>query len=167
MARGSSPRRRNAAQHLVHRSIRPPGQFRGGRFVYEPLDVGLEVPPRRPRRRPREVAGGREVGAQGRAHTVLEAAGQPHDIGTALNQLQLDPRGREFDLSAIDANTEISGNQAFQFGGTTAGRVRVVNNGSNSEVLANTDGDAAAELRIVIEDGSVQAGSYTRDDILL
>ena len=75
--------------------------------------------------------------------------------------------GDQIDLSAIDANNQTSGNQTFQFGGSGIGRVRVVNNGNNSEVLANTDTDSAAEVRIVIQDGSAQAGSYTANDLVL
>jgi Ca2+-binding RTX toxin-like protein len=71
------------------------------------------------------------------------------------------------DLSAIDANVQISGNQAFAFGGTTIGRVRVEASGSSSVVLANTDGDSAAEVRIVIKDGGTLPGAYTADDIIL
>ena len=71
------------------------------------------------------------------------------------------------DLSAIDANAQISGNQSFTFGGTTTGRVRVVAEGSNSVVLANTDADSAAEVRIVIKDGGTLPGAYTADDIIL
>jgi arylsulfatase A-like enzyme len=75
--------------------------------------------------------------------------------------------GDRIDLSAIDANSQTSGNQAFQFGGTGIGRVRVINNGANSEVLANTDTDSAAEIRIVIQDGAVQAAGYTAGDLVL
>jgi Ca2+-binding RTX toxin-like protein len=71
------------------------------------------------------------------------------------------------DLSAIDANVQISGNQSFTFGGTSTGRVRVVAEGSNSVVLANTDADSAAEVRIVIKDGGTLPGAYTADDLIL
>lgn len=60
--------------------------------------------------------------------------------------------GDRIDLATIDANTGVAGGQAFQFGGTGAGRVRLVGNGMNTELLANTDADAEAELRIVVGD---------------
>lgn len=75
--------------------------------------------------------------------------------------------GDLIDLSGIDANAAAAGNQSFQFGGTGAGQVRVANAGRFSVVLANTDDDAAAELRIVIEDYGVRAAAYTADDFIL
>jgi arylsulfatase A-like enzyme len=75
--------------------------------------------------------------------------------------------GDRIDLAAIDANAQAAGNQAFVFGGTSAGRVRTVANGGNTEVLANTDADPAMELRIVITDGSVGPGSYSASDFTL
>ena len=42
-----------------------------------------------------------------------------------------------------------------------------MNNGPDTEVLANTDTDAAAEMRIMVRDGSTQAASYTAADFTL
>ena len=42
-----------------------------------------------------------------------------------------------------------------------------MNNGPDTEVLANTDADAAAEVRIVVRDGAAQAASYTAADFTL
>ena len=75
--------------------------------------------------------------------------------------------GDKIDLSAIDANGQLAGNQAFGFGGTTIGRVRLVEQRPDTEVLANTDADAAAEVRIVVRDGAAQAASYTAADFTL
>ena len=75
--------------------------------------------------------------------------------------------GDRIDLSGIDANTSVAGNQAFVFGGSTIGRLRLVNNGSNTEVLGNTDSDAAAEFRLVIQDGSTLANAYGAADFVL
>lgn len=66
------------------------------------------------------------------------------------------------DLSAIDANTLINGNQAFTFIGTGAftgaGQIRAVINGAdNVTLLANTDGDLIAEMAITV------TGSITND----
>ena len=59
------------------------------------------------------------------------------------------------------------GNQSFAFGGTAAGHLRVVDQGTFSVVLANLDGDPGAELRIVIQDYGVKASAYTADDFIL
>ena len=74
--------------------------------------------------------------------------------------------GDRIDLSAIDANSGVGGNQAFTIG-AQAGQVRFVNNGANTEVLANTDGDSTPEVRIVIEDGARQASAYGAQDLVL
>ncbi|MFO1068838.1 MAG: calcium-binding protein [Geminicoccaceae bacterium] len=59
------------------------------------------------------------------------------------------------DLSAIDANTGVSGNQAFVFRGSLtfngAGQVRYAQVGDATLVQASTDSDSAAELEILIQ----------------
>ena len=75
--------------------------------------------------------------------------------------------GDRIDLSAIDANAGVAGNQAFVFGGTGAGRVSVVSAGANSLVRGNTDNDAAFEFELVIEDGGVLASAYKALDFVL
>lgn len=75
--------------------------------------------------------------------------------------------GDLIDVSAIDANSTMPGNQSFAFGGTAAGHLRVVDQGTFSVVLANLDGDPGAELRIVIQDYGVKASAYTADDFIL
>jgi len=62
------------------------------------------------------------------------------------------------DLSAIDANDLLSGNQAFvRMDGafTTAGQLRLVLDGGNTRLELNTDGDANAEMVILL------AGNHT------
>ena len=75
--------------------------------------------------------------------------------------------GDLIDLSGIDANATVAGNQAFAFGGAGIGRVSITASGSNSLVRANTDGDAAFELEILIEDGGVLATAYRAGDFIL
>lgn len=75
--------------------------------------------------------------------------------------------GDVIDLAGIDANTGAGGNQAFIFGGTGRGRVSVVEAGGNSLVRANTDGDAAFEFELLIEDGGVLASAYGAGDFIL
>ena len=75
--------------------------------------------------------------------------------------------GDLIDLSGIDANAGVAGNQAFAFGGAGVGRVSVVASGSNSLVRANTDGDAAFEFELLIEDGGILASAYKAGDFIL
>ena len=75
--------------------------------------------------------------------------------------------GDRIDLSAIDANASVAGNQAFVFGGTGIGRVSVVDSGGNSLVRCNTDKDSAFELELVIEDGGALASAYKAFDFVL
>lgn len=59
------------------------------------------------------------------------------------------------DLSTIDANSNLVGNQAFNFIGTagftnTAGELRFVTNGMNGFVLADVNGNGNADLNILL-----------------
>ena len=75
--------------------------------------------------------------------------------------------GDKIELSAIDANAAVTGNQAFVWGGTTAGHLRVIEEGTKTVFLGNADADAAAEVRIVLDDGTVRASAYTAADFIL
>ncbi|MFT3974569.1 MAG: sulfatase-like hydrolase/transferase [Amaricoccus sp.] len=75
--------------------------------------------------------------------------------------------GDRIDVSAIDANTAVAGNQSFAFGGSAGRHLRVVDQGRYTVVLANTDSDRAVELRLVIDDHGVRASAYTADDFIL
>jgi hypothetical protein len=64
-------------------------------------------------------------------------------------------RGDRIDLSAIDANTAIDGDQAFTFVGNAAfsgvaGELRIGSNGANTFVFADVDGDKTADFAIVL-----------------
>ncbi|MFT3974566.1 MAG: hypothetical protein QM699_14270 [Amaricoccus sp.] len=75
--------------------------------------------------------------------------------------------GDRIDLSAIDARADLAGDQAFVFGGTGAGHLRVVEEGGRSIVLGNVDASAASELRIVLDDGGTAAAAYAAADFVL
>lgn len=76
--------------------------------------------------------------------------------------------GDRIDLSGIDANDFAAGNQSFSFGGTGTGQISVVELGNTSTLVrANTDGDAAFEFELIIEDGKVGASQYTAADFIL
>jgi len=74
--------------------------------------------------------------------------------------------GDRIDLSGIDANASVAGNQTFGFGGTGIGRVSLVNDGSNTIVRCNTDNDTAFEFELLIEDGGVLASAYRAGDFV-
>ncbi len=75
--------------------------------------------------------------------------------------------GDIIDLSGIDANTTVAGNQAFVFGGNGIGRISLTASGNGTLVRANIDDDAAFEFELLIEDGVVQPGAYTVGDFIL
>ncbi|MEH6740833.1 MAG: hypothetical protein V7695_20145, partial [Sulfitobacter sp.] len=58
------------------------------------------------------------------------------------------------DLSTIDANSSVGGNQAFNFIGSSAfssaGDLRFVTNGTNGFVLADVNGDGTADMNILL-----------------
>lgn len=74
----------------------------------------------------------------------------------------------KIDLSAIDANTAVAGNQAFLFGtAQTAGRLWVVEVGAVTHIRGNIDSDSVVELDIAIEDGAIRGSAYTAADFVL
>ncbi len=76
--------------------------------------------------------------------------------------------GDRINLSAIDANESVAGNQAFIFGGAaTIGHLQCVTSGSNTSVLGYTNATAGADFQILIEDGAVTAVTYTAADFVL
>ena len=76
--------------------------------------------------------------------------------------------GDKFDFRNVDANTSAANDQAFLFGTATGiGRLWLTNSGSDTRINGNTDGDAAIEFQIAIEDATVLASAYTTADFLL
>lgn len=77
--------------------------------------------------------------------------------------------GDVIDLSAIDANPYLAGNQAFRFSATlTTGTAQLTENARGDTVLmASTDNDAEAEIVIRIVDGAVRATQYAANDFIL
>ena len=72
----------------------------------------------------------------------------------------------QIDVSTIDANTGLAGNQAFVFGGAfTAGHIRAVQAGPNVILQLNTDADAAAEMTLQLN--GVLAGNLNARDFVL
>lgn len=75
--------------------------------------------------------------------------------------------GDRIDVSTLEANLNVSGNQAFRFGETDIQGLSLYNSGRDTVVRANTDEDAAYEFFLRIQDGSVTAQDYARADFLL
>ena len=50
---------------------------------------------------------------------------------------------------------------------TVAGHLWAVSVGSDTHILGNTDGDAAAEFNLTIRDGAVLASVYSELDFIL
>lgn len=79
--------------------------------------------------------------------------------------------GDGIDLSGIDANELVNGNQAFTFIGTAAftgpGQVRVYDDGTHTIVQLNVDGDLQPEGEIQINDGGAKAAAYHASDFIL
>ncbi|MGH0282511.1 calcium-binding protein [Sinorhizobium meliloti] len=69
------------------------------------------------------------------------------------------------DLSAIDASTAGSGNQAFSFIGTVAftgavGELRYIKGASGTAVYADVNGDAIADFKILLDDAFTLSKDY-------
>lgn len=75
--------------------------------------------------------------------------------------------GDRIDLSAIDANPSVAGNQAFTFGSQGIGGVWLTQSGAETLVNVNIDSDAAAEMVIRIVDGAASHTQYVAGDFIL
>ncbi len=76
-------------------------------------------------------------------------------------------RGDLIDLSAIDANSDIAGNQAFTFGSLRSGGLILKTEGADTVVLGNTGGAAGFEFKLRIADADVSNEAYSAADFLL
>ena len=76
--------------------------------------------------------------------------------------------GDRVDLSAIDANALVAGDQAFVLGSAEAGGFVLIDMPSSNTLLrANTDGDARFEFELIVEDAGVRASQYGAADFVL
>lgn len=75
--------------------------------------------------------------------------------------------GDVIDLSTIDANTTVAGNQAFTFGSRGAGGLSLIDLGPDTLVRGNTDADAAFEFAVLLRDGGRHASVYSDFDFIL
>jgi serralysin len=76
--------------------------------------------------------------------------------------------GDRIDVSALDANLLLPGNQAFGFGTATGiGRLYAVDVGLATVVRGNVNADPGPDFEVVIADGGVLASAYTLHDFVL
>jgi Ca2+-binding RTX toxin-like protein len=79
--------------------------------------------------------------------------------------------GDRIDLAGIDANTGVSGNQAFAFISTRAftgvGQVRVTGSDADTLIQANSGGSLSPELEVAVQDAGVQPGQWVAGDFIL
>lgn len=77
--------------------------------------------------------------------------------------------GDVIDLSGIDANTRLAGNQAFVWSlSKAAGTAYLANDAYGNTVLyGHVDGDGRADLAVLIADGAITARQYGADDFIL
>ena len=106
------------------------------------------------------LAGGQGADAlEGRGGADRFVYGQTYESRPTAADRILDfshKQGDWIDLTAVDANDQVLGNQAFQFVGqaqfTGAGQIRFFQQGDDTVVEANTtDAAVGAEMRIVID----------------
>jgi Ca2+-binding RTX toxin-like protein len=76
--------------------------------------------------------------------------------------------GDIIDLSEIDAIKGKIGNQAFDFGTSKGkGDLWAENVKGDTWIYGNVDGDKAAEIKFLFEDGKTKAGDYFESDFVL
>ncbi|MTH61830.1 calcium-binding protein [Paracoccus litorisediminis] len=75
--------------------------------------------------------------------------------------------GDLIDLSALDADPNIDGDQSFIFGSQGVGGLWLSQSGTDTFVRINLDSDVDAEMEIRIVDGSTPSTQYTAADFLL
>lgn len=79
--------------------------------------------------------------------------------------------GDKIDVSDIDANASVVGDQAFTFIGTNAftapGQVNVHDEQGNTIVALNTDADPFAESQIEVHDGATQPSFWASFDFVV
>ena len=76
--------------------------------------------------------------------------------------------GDVIDLSGIDANDGLAGNQAFVWSNNRgAGTLYLSESGGNTIVYGHTNGDGVADFMLVIADGTITAQQYTGDEFIL
>ena len=116
---------------------------------------------------------GRDVLFGGSGADVFAYSAVGDSRGSGVDLIADFARGSDrIDLSAIDANTAVAGDQSFAFIGTAAftgtgtAQVRVIANGtSNSTVLADVNGDGTIDFGVTLL--NTTASDFTANDFVL
>lgn len=95
------------------------------------------------------------------------AVGRSRDHIVGFDSIGADP-GDKIDVSHIDADVDLPGQQAFTFLGTApltgAGQISVFETEGHTIIQLSVDSDPLAESEIEVEDGDARATSWTSDD---
>ena len=76
--------------------------------------------------------------------------------------------GDVIDLSGIDANENLAGNQAFAWSSAgTAGTLYLSERNGNTLLIGHTDNDGIVDFRLSIDDGTILATQYSSDEFIL
>ncbi|MBP7000590.1 M10 family metallopeptidase [Amaricoccus sp.] len=75
--------------------------------------------------------------------------------------------GDVIDLSTMDANDNVAGNQAFVWNSTAVGGLSLIDVGDVTRVRGNISGASGFEFRIDIHDGATVAADYFQGDFVL
>jgi len=79
----------------------------------------------------------------------------------------------KINVSAIDANVTIAGNQAFKWSDATSGipakgyLMAISGPGNETWIIGNVDNDSTAEFQVAVADGAVLASYWISGDIIL
>jgi serralysin len=100
---------------------------------------------------------GRDVLTGGGGSDTFVFTSLSHSRGNKVDTITDFNRGfDEIDLSGLDANRNLSGNQSFEFIGKSgfdaAGQIRIVRDGGDIIVRADVNGDGRADFEILLED---------------
>ena len=112
------------------------------------------------------------IGGKGADTFVFEAGNTGRDVirgadGAPAFEGIGGSAGDLIDLSRIDANVLVAGDQAFHFRGGGPGTLSWVEANTCTIVRGNLDGDADFEFVIIIEDGTARMSQYTAADFVL
>ena len=103
-----------------------------------------------------------------RFHSVNDSNGATRDVIGSF-EFDLD----RIDVSIIDANASLSGNQAFRWTDATTGTpatgylMAVTGSDGRTWILGNTDADAVPEFQVAVQDGSFSPAYWASSDFVL
>lgn len=113
----------------------------------------------------------RMAGGDGNDRFVFNSVGDSGTTSSTRDRItDFNVNGDLIDVSPIDANTSVGGDQAFSYIGTAAfsapGQIRVVDEGSTVRIEFNTTGNSIEEMELVLTNVSTVSGLSATDFIL-